>query len=131
MNKEQLNYYNEKVSYSLTYEDVVRIFKLIDNYNYSNLNIELGDMKLSIEKESSILNEQVTEKLKKSEKEVPSNSAGESPVEIQEQKEELHVEEKSTLIETEGFIPITTAISGVFYASPSPDQEPFVKVGSK
>src|SRR5699024_6172474 len=50
MSKTKINYYEEKLYYSLTYKDMVRIFELIDDYKYTNLNIELGDLKLQIDK---------------------------------------------------------------------------------
>lgn len=52
--KEQEADRNEaKLTYDLTYEDVVDILKIIDNSLGGELHVELGDLKLTVVKKSS------------------------------------------------------------------------------
>jgi len=142
MSKTKINYYEEKLYYSLTYKDMVRIFELIDDYKYTNLNIELGDLKLQIDKsgiggsKEEDDNQVVSSSSNKEEQKVKSNIEIESDVDQTDTENSLDdIKEKDNnernMTEKDGDIPVKTSITGVFYAAPSPEEGPFVDVGSK
>lgn len=142
MSKTKVNYYEEKLYYSLTYKDMVRIFELIDDYKYTNLNIELGDLKLQIDKsgiggsKEEDDNQVVSSSSNKEEQKVKSNIEIESDVDQTDTENGLDdIKEKDNnernMTEKDGDIPVKTSITGVFYAAPSPEEGPFVDVGSK
>src|SRR5699024_9482150 len=119
-----------------------RIFELIDEYKYTNLNIELGDLKLQIDKsgiggsKEEDDNQVVSSSSNKEEQKVKSNNEIESDVDQTDTENSLDdIKEKDNkernMTEKDGDIPVKTSITGVFYAAPSPEEGPFVDVGSK
>ncbi|WP_373893559.1 acetyl-CoA carboxylase biotin carboxyl carrier protein [Virgibacillus natechei] len=133
-------YNDEQLYYSLTYEDMVRIFKLINDYQYRNLNIELGDLKLqidksgvnSIEKDDDIqASSSTSSSEEQKEKAVPEIEESTVLNHNKENLDETEDNSEKSDIEMDGFVPVHTSIAGVFYEAPSPGEEPFVMVGSK
>lgn len=137
MGNKKKNYKEEQLNYSLTYDDVVRIMKMVDDYEYSNLNIELGDLKLEVNKEKGSTSQE--SRVAQAAVNVEKASAEEAPkVEKSEKvtKKEVAPEEKETEQPKEdasggGLVSVKTTITGVFYEAPSPEKPPFVQVGSK
>ncbi|TDL75787.1 hypothetical protein E2R56_08375 [Rhodococcus qingshengii] len=119
---------NATVQYELTFKNLVEILSLIDNYNYTSLDIEVGDFKLKIEKEKQSQEKEVStikSKLQKVETlEVISKETG-----IGDQPEKK--QEVNRIILNRDYVEVKAPIMGVFYTSPSPDAEPFVNIGSE
>lgn len=140
MNDEKTLYKNERLYYSLTYEDLVKIFNMLDNHDYSNLNIEIGDLKFLAEKKENayLKNNNVSSPLTSPNQENGDSEQKESMVselELETNNEQNTNEFKSdneanSLYEGD-LIPVEASISGTFYKAPSPNEESFVKVGSK
>ena len=134
------NYKEEQLNYSLTYDDVVRIMKMIDDHEYSNLNIELGDLKLEINKEkdststSTSQESQVSQAgitVEKPVEEAPKVKESEPTTKKEEVPEEKEAEQPKEDASEEGLVSVKTPITGVFYEAPSPEEPPFVQVGSE
>jgi acetyl-CoA carboxylase biotin carboxyl carrier protein len=119
---------NASVQYELTFKNLVEILSLIDNYNYTSLDIEVGDFKLKIEKEKqsqekeiSSINREV-QKVETPEVSHKATSIGDQP--------ELKQEVNPTILNND-YVEVKAPIMGVFYTAPSPDAEPFVHIGSE
>lgn len=139
MSTDKKNFNNEKLSYSLTYEDMVQILKLVDDYQFRNLNIELGDLKLKVDKKG-VSNRNTNEDMQTNfpstlnEKEqADKDTPKEETAELSDHSEE-NINEAETITdekEMDGTVSVQASITGVFYRSPSPGEEPYVTVGSE
>lgn len=85
-------------------EDIEKIIKIFENAKITKLNLELSDMKISLEKD-------------KVEAKVIYKTASE--------------EQESEPEDTENHVYITSPVVGTFYAQRSEKADPFVKVGQK
>ena len=120
-----------KLSYDLTYKDVVDFLKIIDDSTCKELHLELGDLKLDIIKESQ-------ENPAPAVKETPAGIDPHIPLPHPEAKSEgvtvAQVSEKTgdkpAARDISG-IPIHSPLRGTFYRAPAPGEKPFVEVGRK
>jgi acetyl-CoA carboxylase biotin carboxyl carrier protein len=135
------HYKNKQLHYSLTYEDVVEVFKMIDGYQYRHLNIELGDLKIEIDK-GELNKAEENEKMKEiSTPSVNQNNSVQETVDDLDPEQDIiysqHKENdevamgKNEQSSTEDMVPVKASITGVFYKASSPDAEPFVSVGNE
>ena len=108
----------------LTEDDVLQILNLIEKSSFDFLQIELGDLKLTVSK-SGYGN--------------PSASAPPTPVareatraekETQIIMEPREAEAKAPVVQ-EGTTPIKAPMVGTFYTTPEPGAPPFVKAGDR
>jgi acetyl-CoA carboxylase biotin carboxyl carrier protein len=114
----------------LTEDEVIQILKLIEESNFDELNLTMGDLKLVVRKRSGgspVIEEHVI----KTPTESPIN---ENPVvEIREKETETPVqkiEDKTASVFEEGLITIKSPMLGTFYRRPDPTSPPYVEVGS-
>jgi acetyl-CoA carboxylase biotin carboxyl carrier protein len=121
-------------------DDVIQIMKLLDKSNFSELRLEIGDLKLIVNKTGSNDSQKVLKPNigKHSEMNVledtvltqvdsAASPSSLEPVEVKKTvKEVLPLEN----LEEEGLIPIKAPMLGVFYRAPKPDDPPFVEVGT-
>ncbi len=119
---------NASFQYELTFKNLVEILSLIDNYNYTSLDIEVGDFKLKIEKEKQIQEKEVSSISREVQKvETPEVISQEPSIEVlPEIKQEV-----KPIIRNSDYVEVKAPIMGVFYTSPTPDADPFVSVGSE
>ncbi|PLR98513.1 acetyl-CoA carboxylase biotin carboxyl carrier protein [Bacillus sp. T33-2] len=119
---------NTSVQYELSFKNLIEILSLIDNYNYTSLDIEVGDFKLKIEKEKQSQEKEVSSIKREVQKvETPEVSSKESSIGDQREKQQ----EVNPVILNSDYVEVKAPIMGVFYTSPSPDAEPFVSIGSE
>lgn len=116
----------------LDYEQIKEIINKIDDSTLRVFELEDRDIKLKLSKniesisygEGSLNREKLVEKEEK-----PSNTIEN----IEEEVEKNSIEEKSEdiTLKDESLNIVKSPLVGTFYASPTPDSEPYVKVGSK
>jgi acetyl-CoA carboxylase biotin carboxyl carrier protein len=124
----------------LSQEDVLQILKFIEESEYDELHLEIGDFKLivnkrggtrpSLQPESAFANGAESIGSKKptlaSVGEEVNPLLSDQTVE-DKQGEELRIER---VLEEEGLIPINSPMLGTFYRAPKPNDPPFVEVDS-
>jgi acetyl-CoA carboxylase biotin carboxyl carrier protein len=115
---------------SLTEDEVIQIFKFIEDSNFDEFNLTMGDLKLVVRKRSgsSPINEEhvVKPPAESIMIEEPAMETEKRNSEIKRQK----IEEKATEPGGEGFITIKSPMLGTFYRRPDPSSPPYVEVGS-
>lgn len=116
------------VQYELTFKNLVEILSLIDNYNYTSLDIEVGDFKLKIEKEKQNQKKEISS-IKEEVKMVGTSELISKETNIKELPEIK--QEVKQIVRNSEYVEVKAPIMGVFYTSPSPDADPFVSVGSE
>lgn len=108
----------------MDFKGIAELVKVVSDSKVTNLEIQENGLSIKIVKES----EKVLVKELKEESiayTCESNNANDITIEeVKENKEEVKCEDKNIKI-------ISSPIVGTFYASPSPDKDAFVKVGSK
>ena len=115
---------------TLTEDEVLQILDLVEKSNFDFLELQLGDLKLTVNKSG-----------------VPAPGVGAAPASVTVTPEVSSVpaaaplaragsevqEEKAApgrpVTEREGTVPITAPMVGTFYATPEPGAPPFVKLG--
>src|SRR5699024_7908345 len=133
---------DDTLYYSLTYEDTIQILNLVDNYQYRNLNIELGDLKLKVDKKGMTRNKtdenlEGKSSLNSNDENHGNKTASKSDENKTINDDQQEVSEKSEYdtekndAESDGSVRVQASITGVFYEAPSPGEEPYVKVGSE
>lgn len=112
---------------SITQEDVFLILKLIEESNYDELHLEIGDLKLDVKKQgdrASVVNSRcVPGEAKK-----PAVPVA-PPKKIKKDERAPHTAD--FIAGESGFIPIKASMLGTFYRAPKPGAPPFVEVGQK
>jgi acetyl-CoA carboxylase biotin carboxyl carrier protein len=116
----------------LTQEDVLQILKIMDESDYGELHLRVGDLKLDVNKngnpglspgDGSPPVQTPVDVPKKAEKRVQNNApAGES-----DSKEDAEIVDESYA--AKGLIPVRSPMLGTFYTSPKPGDPAFVEEG--
>ncbi len=111
----------------LTEEEVLQILNLIEKSSFDLLQLEVGDLKLTVSKGAIVGNAPLHAVL--SEAPAPSRAA----VQVEEKKPEPKIEPQPVKAAqpaaTDGLAPIHAPMVGTFYNAPAPGSPPFVKVG--
>lgn len=117
---------------ALTHDDVLKILKIIDESDYDNLRLEIGDLKLHVQKHGDAehqspearTGDRGQARVSAAESFRPTGAvaspvtsaipgaAGEQPI-------------------PEGLVAVRAPMLGTFYRAPSPGERPFVEVGDK
>lgn len=105
----------------LTRDDIDQIMALVEGSNFDQLDLELGDMKLSLRR-SGAPAVQPARNLASP----PATAAPAAPV-----QQEAPAPPAPAAASTEGATDVTAQTLGTFYHAPKPGAEPFVSVGSK
>ncbi|SFJ55809.1 acetyl-CoA carboxylase biotin carboxyl carrier protein [Thermoflavimicrobium dichotomicum] len=119
----------------LRMHEIREIIRLVDESGIESLELETGEGKLVIKRSVSSSIQTIAPKMNVPEKpsvtpvEIPKPAA--KPIEPPFVKEEKPVENRPTNPETDSLYKITSPIVGTFYAAPSPEEPPYVQVGSK
>lgn len=118
-----------RLTYDLTYKDVVDILKIIDDSSSEELHLELGDLKLDVIKGKTsrppIIEPVPVPGACSVQAQAPAVSK-EIPVEQEKPRADAG---KQTAADLSG-IPIHSPLSGTFYRAPAPGAPPFVKEGA-
>lgn len=123
-----------EVNYQLSYQDVIEILDIIDRYTFEDFRLEIGSIKLNVQKgkanNSIDMGTQGPNQRKEEIVAEPAHeeNAGHAQVAAAAMLEETA---ENDSIEVEDGVPIKTSIMGVFYEAPSPGAEPFVRLGSR
>ena len=121
---------------TLEQDDVIKIIRLMDESEYDELHLEMGDLKLSISK-SGGLNQGAAVSPSPVEP-APQKAAGPAAAstppgpapETTETAQEPEVAADASA-NAEGLVPIKSPLLGSFYRSAKPESPPFVEVGSQ
>lgn len=112
----------------ITEEDVLQILKILDESNFDQLHLEMGDLKLTVSKNGppGCLQDQP-------------QAAAPPPASARMEASAAPVVEKagvaadkpatSAAVAEEGLVSITASMLGVFYSRPDPSSPPYVEVG--
>ena len=114
----------------LTEDEVNQILKLIEESSFSELHLEMGDLKLTVRKGGA-----ATFNPEELRAKAPSESTtAENPVaEVKTQETESKVqkiEHKTLAVPEEGLIAIKSPMLGIFYRCPAPGTRSYVEVGA-
>lgn len=117
-----------RLTYDLTYKDVVDILKIIDDSTSEELHLELGDLKLDV----------IKGKASKPSTAQPVPVPPMPQAEAQAPEKEIPAEEKKPKAEASktaagelSGIPVHSPLAGTFYRAPAPGAPPFVKEGDE
>ena len=111
---------------ALTNEDVLSILKLIDESNYDDVRIEIGDLKLHVQKHGSAV--QLSSDFPSEAREPERVSAAASPPPAPA-AEKTGADAKDAI--PKGLTAVRAPMLGTFYRAPSPGEKPFVEVGDR
>jgi acetyl-CoA carboxylase biotin carboxyl carrier protein len=123
----------------LNEDDVIQILKFMDESKFDELHLEMGDLKLVVNKRSAGSRAEAsgdgfenTVLTTSSERPVPSQGKEPDPAEISapEREKKSHKEVNAADVIEEGYIPIQAPMLGTFFRSSKPDVPPFVDVGT-
>ena len=116
----------------LTHDDVVKILKIIDESNYDDVRLEVGDLKLHVQKQGASGPEAEP---------APSRAAAPPPAQSRSSPRQAPAEIKPLPPKQpanvapaeipEGLLAVRAPMLGTFYRAPAPGEKPFVEVGSK
>ena len=121
----------QKIAYYLSFGDVIRILRLVDEIPFQELQVELGDLKLHVVQDKEILPAQHAE----SKVSVPESSHVSVPESSHSPRSEAVREPVAAApllgagAEKDG-TPVLAPLAGTFYRAPSPGAPPFVEVGT-
>ena len=105
----------------LTRDDIDQIMALVEGSNFDQLDLELGDMKLSLRRSGAPAVQPARNVAS-----APAPAAPTAPV-----QQEVPASPAPAAASTEGATDVTAQTLGTFYHAPKPGAEPFVSVGSK
>jgi len=103
---------------------LAEIIKMVEKSDITFFEVSEGDLKIKVGKGNSVQNLNPSYNIE--------NTASEIPVKVKrhEREEDLNTSEVQKNIDP-NLYDVTSPMLGVFYSSPSPESEPFVKVGDK
>ncbi len=123
----------------LSQDDVIQIMKLISESDFDELHLEMGDLKIVVNKQGSATPIEKHEIASAAEESTPTShlntpsTAGINPVFQDSAALKESRDNKDLLAEKaveEGLVPIKAPMLGTFYTSPEPGEPPFVEVGT-
>jgi acetyl-CoA carboxylase biotin carboxyl carrier protein len=106
---------------SLTNEDVLKILRLLDESDYDDMRLEIGEIKLHLQKHGGVFEAAAQPAGAERVAAVatpPAPKAAPAPVPAEEAV-------------PEGLVAIRAPMLGTFYRAPAPGEKPFVDVGTK
>jgi acetyl-CoA carboxylase biotin carboxyl carrier protein len=119
----------------LTEEEINQILRAIDNSNFNELHLEIGDLKLTVVKSGHGASIQQATPARVGHEPVKATESAKSTVpEGDTLKAEPHakaIEPTATPAVREGLVPIKASVIGTFYKRPEPGAPPFVQIGSR
>ena len=113
----------QKIAYYLSFGDVIRVLRLVDEIPFQELQVELGDLKLRVVQDKEILPARHAE----SKVSVPESSHAPLSEAVSESVAAAPLSVAGA--EKDG-TPVLAPLAGTFYRAPSPGAPPFVEVGT-
>ena len=107
---------------SLTNDEVLQILKLIDESDYDEVRLEIGDFKIHVSKRGASGGDQAVEVAASASPPVTA-AVAEKPAAVPKGASPEHVQE--------GLIAIRAPMLGTFFRAPAPGEKPFVEVGGE
>jgi acetyl-CoA carboxylase biotin carboxyl carrier protein len=118
---------------NLSQDEVIRILKFMDESNFNELHLEMGDLKIVVDRRGGPAAIEKREFV--SVEDAGSLTAHETDLEVplsslnvKETQESRRIIEEE--IAAQGLIPIKSPMLGTFYRAPKPGAPPFVEVGT-
>lgn len=111
----------------LTNEDVLNILKIIDESGYNDIRLEIGDLKLHVQKERGVGGEMPFAHSPAVAAVPAQPAAPRSPAAVVAPAAVA----PAALALAPGEVAVTAPLLGIFYRAPSPGEKPFVEVGQK
>lgn len=116
-------------------DDVIKIIKMMDESDYDEMHLEMGDLKLSISKSGTLgpfsevppTPQAPSAPIQRKQTQPTSPSPETEPVIVTQHPEVV----EDAAIDEEGLIAIKSPLLGNFYRSAKPESPPFVKVGNQ
>jgi len=114
----------------LTQDDVIRILKLIDESPMGRVSLQLGDLKIEVEKGTSTRSR--TTVSAKTPPPTADVAPGDKPVAaaIPEREAQASVAPRQSAVEDENLLTIKAPLLGIFYRRSQPGAPPYVEEGS-
>jgi acetyl-CoA carboxylase biotin carboxyl carrier protein len=109
---------------ALTEEDVLQILKLIESSNFDFLQLEMGDLKLTVSKHGGVASVASAQP-------APAPAATPAPPPQPAAQPAPAKPAPTRVVAREGTVPIKAPMVGTFYTTPSPGAPPFVKAGDR
>lgn len=115
---------------ALTHDDVLKILKIIDEWQYDEVRLEIGDLKLHVRRHGDAEREPLAPAERRVEALKPAPDAPRvagtaaapaAPAPRTPREEPI----------PEGLVPVRASMLGTFYRAPAPGERPFVEVGDK
>ena len=104
----------------LTEDDVIQILQLMGESDFDELQLEVGDLKLVVNKRNGAAPLETREH----------QELAQDPVsDFSDDQAEAQTDRETVVVEA-GLDPINAPMLGIFYRAPKPDAPPFVEVGS-
>jgi acetyl-CoA carboxylase biotin carboxyl carrier protein len=112
-----------KIPYYLSFNDVIRVLRLVDESPFQEMEVELEGLKVRVvqEKEEHLATH----------KAVTKTSAPEAAQPAPAKAEKAHVVAAPAAPVAEVGTPVVAPLAGTFYRAPAPGATPFVEVGTK
>jgi acetyl-CoA carboxylase biotin carboxyl carrier protein len=118
----------QKIPYYLTFGDVIRVLRLIDESPFQELQLELGDLKLHV-----VQDKEPRPAAHPAASAAPATEAPPAPV-AEPAREQASVAPDAVAVAITGKenngTPVLAPLAGTFYRAPSPGAPPFVEVGT-
>lgn len=120
----------------LTEDEIIQIMKLLENSQFEELDLEMGELKLHVRKAGALPRGGEGDAALPSTKSViapnsPAKATGtEATAAVRAEKSQPTPVEKTAPAPEEGLVPINAPILGTFYRRPSPGAPEYVEVGS-
>ena len=117
---------------SINQEDIIRIFKILDESHFDELHLEMDEIKLHVKKKSNTAG---GIEAAESQAAVPSFVSRDRPAEkeatqLSKPPDRAPVPDRSADVPP-GLVPIKAPMLGTFYRAPEPGAPPFVEVGQR
>lgn len=113
----------------LTEDEVLQILRLLNESNFDQLHLEIGDLKLTVSKSGSI--EQI--QTEPAAPRTPSQSKEQTPNPVETKQRPAALAEKmggaTDTAAGSGLVNITAPLLGTFYSRPDPGSPPYVEAG--
>jgi acetyl-CoA carboxylase biotin carboxyl carrier protein len=116
----------QKIAYYLSFSDVIRVLRLVDESPFQEFQLELEDLKVRVvhDTEQQLPTQHAAVSVSE-----PARAALAAPVREQVVAAVVAVTSAVTSTESDGK-PVVAPLAGIFYRSPSPGAPPFVEVGA-
>lgn len=111
----------------MTEDEVLQILDLVEKSNFDYLDLEVGDLKLTVSKSGVPLAAAAAPATVSVTRAEPAAPAAPAPAAAPPAPESAPASRPVTV--KEGAVPITAPMVGTFYATPEPGAPPFVKLG--